>query len=174
MKRLSISISILLILTSINIIGCGSNTEKNKDGIKKDQEVNQNKEKVEKTNNIQRENVIGTSDKNFKDITTAKPMKVNKDVAGNFRVTTVATTENILEYAKSYYENNFTNDGEIHMIVNFTLNTTTTISRVFDMISVTIKERIDKEEHDAKVLGSGQVLGEYFIYLDNGDIEKVN
>lgn len=192
MRRSLISI---LLITSIGIVGCGTNPEINTEDIKSSQEVNQKnediksnqevnkknkekgeekvEEKVEETNNIKRENSIGTSNKKFKDITAAKPMKVRNDVTGNWRVTTITTNENILEYAKDYYENNFVNDNEIHMIVNFTLNTTTSISRVFDMISVTVKERIEKEEHDAKLLGSGKVLSEYFIYLDNGDIEKV-
>lgn len=34
-------------------------------------------------------------------------------------------------------------------------------------------EYVDKEEHDAKIMSSGMVLSEYYIYLDNGDIEKI-
>ena len=41
------------------------------------------------------------------------------------------------------------------------------------IISVTIHEYVDKEEHDANKLFSGMVLGDYWIYLDNGDIEKI-
>lgn len=44
---------------------------------------------------------------------------------------------------------------------------------MFGQLSVTIHEYVDDEEHDASVLGSGMVLGEYFVYLDNGDIENL-
>lgn len=41
------------------------------------------------------------------------------------------------------------------------------------MLDVTIYEYVDKEEHDAKKLFSGMLLTEYFVYIDNGDIEEV-
>ena len=48
------------------------------------------------------------------------------------------------------------------------------MSVLFDnILSVTIHEYVNKEELDAKKLFSGMVLGEYWIYLDNGDIEKI-
>lgn len=132
------------------------------------------KENVSTTPTINRENIIGTSNKDFKKISTSKPTKVRNDTTGNWKLSKIATTDDILEYAKSYYDNNFTSDDEIHAIVNFTLNTTTCVSTLFDnIISVTIHEYVDKEEHDANKLFSGMVLGDYWIYLDNGDIEKI-
>lgn len=123
---------------------------------------------------IKRENIIGTSNKDFKNISTSKPTKVRNDLTGNWKLSRIATTDNILEYTKSYYDKNFTNNDEIHAIVNFTLNTTACVSILFDsIINVTIHEYVDKEELDAKKLFSGMVLGEYWIYLDNGDIEKI-
>ena len=135
---------------------------------------NEAKENVSTTPTINRENIIGTSNKDFKKISTSKPTKVRNDTTGNWKLSKIATTDDILEYAKSYYDNNFTSDDEIHAIVNFTLNTTTCVSTLFDnIISVTIHEYVDKEEHDANKLFSGMVLGDYWIYLDNGDIEKI-
>ena len=132
------------------------------------------KENVSTTPTINRENIIGTSNKDFKKISTSKPTKVRNDTTGNWKLSKITTTDDILEYAKSYYDNNFTSDDEIHAIVNFTLNTTTCVSTLFDnIISVTIHEYVDKEEHDANKLFSGMVLGDYWIYLDNGDIEKI-
>lgn len=99
---------------------------------------------------------------------------MRNDKTGNWRLSRVATTENIVEYTKSYYENNFSDDKEIHAIVNFTLNTTTKVSKVLDnILSVTVHEYVDKEEHDANELFSGMVLADYFVYLDNGDIEEI-
>ena len=132
------------------------------------------KENIATTPTIKRENIIGTSNKDFKNISTSKPTKVRNDVTCNWKLSTIATTDNILEYAKNYYDNNFTSDDEIHAIVNFTLNTTACVSSLFDnIINVTIHEYVDKEELDANKLFSGMVLGDYWIYLDNGDIEKI-
>ena len=140
----------------------------------KAKEETEAKENVSTTPTIKRENIIGTSNKDFKKISTSKPTKVRNDTTGNWKLSKIATTDDILEYAKSYYDNNFTSDDEIHAIVNFTLNTTTCVSTLFDnIISVTIHEYVDKEEHDANKLFSGMVLGDYWIYLDNGDIEKI-
>ncbi len=140
----------------------------------KAKEETEAKENVSTTPTINKENIIGTSNKDFKKISTSKPTKVRNDTTGNWKLSKIATTDDILEYAKSYYDNNFTSDDEIHAIVNFTLNTTTCVSTLFDnIISVTIHEYVDKEEHDANKLFSGMVLGDYWIYLDNGDIEKI-
>lgn len=143
-------------------------TIETQDNISKDESNNTN------VTTIQRENIIGTSNKNYKDIDTSKPSSVRNDKTGNWRLSTVATTKNIVEYTKSYYENNFSDDKEIHAIVNFTLNTTTKVSKVLDnILSVTVHEYVDKEEHDANELFSGMVLADYFVYLDNGDIEEI-
>ena len=140
----------------------------------KAKEETEAKENVSTTPTINRENIIGTSNKDFKKISTSKPTKVRNDTTGNWKLSKITTTDDILEYAKNYYDNNFTSDDEIHAIVNFTLNTTTCVSTLFDnIISVTIHEYVDKEEHDANKLFSGMVLGDYWIYLDNGDIEKI-
>ena len=140
----------------------------------KAKEETEAKENVSTTPTINRENIIGTSNKDFKKISISKPTKVRNDTTGNWKLSKITTTDDILEYAKSYYDNNFTSDDEIHAIVNFTLNTTTCVSTLFDnIISVTIHEYVDKEEHDANKLFSGMVLGDYWIYLDNGDIEKI-
>ena len=143
-------------------------TIETQDNISNDESNNQNEIDSNDTNvtTIQRENIIGTSNKNYKDIDTSKPNSVRNDKTGNWRLSTVATTENIVEYTKSYYENNFSDDKEIHAIVNFTLNTTTKVSKVLDnILSVTVHEYVDKEEHDANELFSGMVLADYFVFL---------
>lgn len=138
---------------------------KEEDKIKKDEPKNEI---------LKRENIIGTSNKNFKNIEMSKPTPVRNDKTGNWKISKVTTNEDILEYAKSYYYNNFDTDKEMHVIINFTLNTTTKISKLFDnVITVTTHEYVDNEEHDANKLFSGMVLGEYWIYLDNGDVEKI-
>lgn len=140
---------------------------------KRNEEKSKNEEQ-QNTEQIERKNIIGTSNKDFRNISDSSPREVLNDKTGKWKLSRISSTENILEYAKSYYKSNFNNDKEIHAIVNFTLNKTVKISKLFDnVISVTIHEYIDKEELDANKLFSGNVLGEYWIYLDNGDIEEI-
>lgn len=121
-----------------------------------------------------RESSVGTSDGNID--TLAKNLTVldvHNDATGNWRYITIAEDTDFLEYALSYYNTYFEDDKEIHAVVNFTNNTTTKISVVSNMLDVTIHEYVDKEELNADLLFSGSVYSEYFIYKDNGDIEKV-
>lgn len=172
---------VLLAFVSFLIQGFTNSPEGNISNENKEQSTIETQDNIsnDESNNtnvttIQRENIIGTSNKNYKDIDTSKPSSVRNDKTGNWRLSTVATTENIVEYTKSYYKNNFSDDKEIHAIVNFTLNTTTKVSKVLDnILSVRVHEYVDKEEHDANELFSGMVLADYFVYLDNGDIEEI-
>lgn len=77
------------------------------------------------------------------------------------------------EYALDYYKQYFTDDSEIHFIVNFNYNTTTKIMVMGGDLDVTVQEYVAKEEHDAKMLGSGTVLAEYFVNIETGELEKV-
>ncbi|MDE6914235.1 MAG: hypothetical protein K2P35_11175, partial [Lachnospiraceae bacterium] len=47
------------------------------------------------------------------------------DTTGNWRLARIAEDINIEEYAVDYYNNYFQADSEIHIIINFNLNTTT-------------------------------------------------
>ena len=121
-----------------------------------------------------REGMYGISDKNIKDVDAHFSVSnAFNDVTGRWRVSAIAEPILIEEYALSYYENYFSDDNEVHVIVNFTYNTSTTITCLGSIMDVTIHEYVDKEEHDAKKMSSGMVLSEYYIYLDNGDIEQI-
>ncbi|QAS61689.1 hypothetical protein [Clostridium septicum] len=50
---------------------------------------------------IKRENIIGTSNKEYKDLETSKPNTVRNDRTGNWRLSRIATNENIVEYTKA-------------------------------------------------------------------------
>lgn len=140
---------------------------------KKETEVEKKDEVNKEIEQLPRENIIGTSNKNFKELSNQKPRNVRNDTTGNWRITTIANNCDIKDYALSYYNENFGNDSEIHAIVNFTNNTTTKISNMGNFIEVVVLQRIDKEEHDAKKLFGGMKLAHYWIYKNNGEIEKV-
>ena len=79
----------------------------------------------------------------------------------------------IIFILNTYYNNYFKADNEIHIIVNFTLNTTTRISVMGNLLDVAIMEYVDKEEHDAALACSGMLLAEYHVNIKNGEIEKI-
>lgn len=96
------------------------------------------------------------------------------DTTGNWRLARIAEDIKIEEYALDYYNNYFESDDEIHIIINFTLNTTTRIAVMENLLDVSIMEYVDKEEHDAKLACSGMLLAEYYINIESGEIEKIN
>src|SRR5699024_6903134 len=118
-----------------------------------------------------KENIIGKSDKNFKDASKVKPSKVRNDNTGNWKLTKIAESIDIEDYALSYSDLHM-NDGEVHFIVNFNYNTTTTLNKMNDLLYVDIHEYEKKEEHDASTLGNGMLLKSYVIYPD-GDIQEI-
>lgn len=138
--------------------------------------LNDKKEDIkEKENKIEkRENLIGKSDKDFSGISTSASINVPNDKTGNWRIVKVSTPEDIVYYAKSYADKNIKNSNEIHGIVNTETNTTIALSKMTDnILTVTVHKYTDGEELDANKLFGGEVINEYWIYMDNGDIEKI-
>lgn len=99
--------------------------------------------------------------------------KINNDVTGNWRISSIAEPIVMSDYAVEYYKQFFENNNEIHAIVNFNNNTTTQISTLGaidpDIIDVTTYEYVKGEEHDAKKLFSGQKLTEHFYNVNTGE-----
>ena len=57
--------------------------------------------------------------------------------------------------------------SQVHAIVNFTRNTTTSIKKYGNIIYVDIYDYVKGEEHDANRLFTGTLLQQYFVYIDN-------
>lgn len=114
--------------------------------------------------------IIGKSDKDFTEVTNAKPRDVRNDKTGKWKVTKIAENIQTEEYARSYADE-YMKDDEVHFIVNFNYNTTTWLKEIGGLLHVEVREYEDKEEHDASKLGNGMVLKGYIIYPD-GDIEE--
>lgn len=117
--------------------------------------------------------IVGVSDKDVNDLDVTFRDSIREDSTGNWRLAMASTSEDFLSYAASYYENYFKSDDETHFFINTTLGTTASISKMADMLCITIYEHVDGEEHSANNLPEGMSLGQYWIYLDNGDIEKI-
>lgn len=132
------------------------------------------KKPTKKKTKSHRKGMYGISNQDIHDVdATFRADKVRNDSTGNWRISVIANNIDMLKYALSYYKWKFLDDDEIHAIVNFNYNTTTKISVMGNMLDVTVHEYVDGEEHDANLLFGGMLLNEYFVYLDNGDIEKV-
>ena len=64
--------------------------------------------------------------------------KVRNDSTGNWRISLIAENIDMSEYALDYYKQYFTDDSEIHFIVNFNYNTTTKIMVVGGQLDVVV------------------------------------
>ena len=117
--------------------------------------------------------IVGVSDKNISDLDVTFTDTVRDDTTGNWRLAMASTSEDFLSYAASYYEKYFKSDDETHFFINTTLGTTTSISKMGDILCISVYEHVDGEEHSANNLPEGMNLGQYWVYLDNGDIEKI-
>lgn len=98
--------------------------------------------------------------------------KMNNDATGNFRYCMTTDKKHIEDYALDYYKK-YMKSSEIHYIVNFTYNITVCITDLGDRLDLTVTQYVSKEEHDATTIGSGTLLSEFHVYLDNGDIEQI-
>lgn len=99
---------------------------------------------------------------------------VINDTTGNWRELIVYSSKSIdKDLAVSYSNAYFESDQEVHIIVNLYLKTTTVINKHDNILFVRCHEYQDKEEHDAKKLAGGIVLGEFMINLDTGETEKL-
>lgn len=98
---------------------------------------------------------------------------VRNDKTGNWRISLIAENIEMQNCALDYYKHYFKDDKEIHAIVNFNYNTTTKISVVGNKLDVSVFEYVKKEEHDANLLFSGQLLKEYLVDKETGAVEKV-
>ncbi len=118
------------------------------------------------------ENIVGISDKSLSGIRFAVN-KVQNDVTGNWKISTINEDIDIEYYAAAYAKLYIHNKSQVHAIVNFTRNTTTSIKKDGNIIYVDIYDYVNGEEFDADLLFTGTLLQQYFVYVDNGDIEKI-
>lgn len=99
---------------------------------------------------------------------------VPNDVTGNWRFATVSEGVDMTQYAVEYYKQCFGSDSEIHFIIDDNSGTTTKLAYMFGNIDVLVKEHVKDEEFDAKTLGNGATLAEYFVDVETGEVEKVS
>lgn len=94
---------------------------------------------------------------------------VRNDVTGNWRLSASSSSIPVSDCALEYYNDMFASDDEIHAVWNATLGTTTCIKVMSGLLFVDTYEYVDGEEHDAKLLFSGDLLTSEIIDLNTGE-----
>ena len=95
------------------------------------------------------------------------------DPTGTWRKVPTASSESVEDYAVEYASlfMDPADKNAIHWIINYTNKTTSMLKyESDDTLLVRTTEYVDKEEHDASILGKGTPLSETVISLDTGDI----
>lgn len=94
---------------------------------------------------------------------------VRGDNTGKWRKVVVyngtPTEDYAVDYAKAYM-----NDGDIHYIINLGLKTTTMLrTSSLGILDTKTTEYVDKEEHDASIIGEGLLLSEKSFNMETGE-----
>lgn len=100
--------------------------------------------------------------------------KVRNDTTENWRMLVCYSSENMKDHIVDYYNAYAESDNEVHFIVNLYLKTTTVINNFGGELYVDVHEYVDKEEHDAKILGGGMLLESYTVNLSSGKISEIS
>ena len=98
---------------------------------------------------------------------------IRNDETGGWTIESINSAEanDPSQWAYDYYRAFWEEPNTVKWIVNVANNTTTSINVPSDggLITVTQHDYVNKEEHDAKILGSGTVLGEWLMYMDENE-----
>lgn len=150
---------LIILLGIILLTGCGNDKSVKDGSVELDTAIDE------------REFTIGKSDKDFIEVTDKEPTKVRNDSTEKWKMLKISESVELEPYILSYNKLYMQDDSTApHIIVNFTYKITIMLNDFGSYVSVRVHEYVDKEEHDAKTLGSGLELAEYNIYKDNGDI----
>lgn len=172
MKKIIVALLTVTMFASL-VTGCGSsttNTSKEETQKETVATTEAESETTEAETEAPTEETSEYADYLKKDIGILFYSSVRNDTTGNWRNAICSTATTIDEYAYAYYKTYFTADNELHFISNLGLKTTSKLQVSGTALQVTTYEYVDKEEHDAKILGSGMKLDEFAIDLETGEI----
>ena len=158
-KRLWFIVAVIIFIT-LGLLGAFDEDEQ--------QTKENNAEEVteeENNSNETNENEEKSTDTGF-----GKATSVRNDATGKWKK--VVTSKRFEPEDAIEYEEKHMNEGEVHFIVSFATNTTTSIRKDNEIIYLNVTEYEDKEEHDAKKLGSGMLLGEFQI--KDGEVIEID
>ena len=171
MNIAKIPVIVITVAMAISLVGCGSNTANNarsSDAVSSDA--------------IERSSSSATADNvdNPRDALNDKLggatfyKAVHNDKTGNWRELVYHSSDEVQDFASEYYSAYFESDDEIHSVVNLQEKTTACLSVFGDDILIDVHEYVDKEEHDATILFSGDLLAQYSVNKSTGEIEQLS
>lgn len=180
MKLKIISLGLLSILTLGACIGCSDASDiKQADEKGNDLEIekqvnNKSNTDFNKEPSSPRKNLIGKSDKPFKDFyneigVEPKPLG---DEKANIYLSQVVGSGDMIFHLLDYY-NQYMNVGGHNFIINNADDTLTSISDMGEILVIEVKRYVIGEENDLDMFNKGETLHNYFIYKENGDIDDV-
>lgn len=163
---------IVLLALALGLTACGGSASSTASSVASSAPASSVSESVAESTSAAPESAVGAEASPLDGIKFSVS-KVRNDNTGNWRISLIAENIDMSECALDYYKQYFTDDSEIHFIVNFNYNTTTKIMNMGGQLDVTVQDYVSKEEHDANVLGSGTVLAEYSVDKETGEIEQI-
>ena len=117
--------------------------------------------------------IVGISDKDIDELSPVFYSKVPNDKTNSWKCLVVNSTMNITEYALSAYKKYY-NGAKLLVIENpYTKESAAITGYSSSFIDVTVYKYVDKEENDAVKMLTGGAKANYWVYTDNGDIEKI-
>lgn len=161
---------VLITAIAFSVAGCGDKEEPKKEATAAATSVAVSAK--EAPHRVGKE-FIGISDKNIEDLDIIFHSSVRNDATGKWRLARCGTSADFNLYAKSYKNKYFKSSDEVHVFINFADKKTIAIKNLGAFLDLTVHEYVKGEEHDAKKLAGGRVYDHYFVYLDNGDIERI-
>ncbi|MBD5143070.1 MAG: hypothetical protein HDT22_05585 [Ruminococcus sp.] len=120
-----------------------------------------------------RENAIGVSDKDIESLNPVFYDKVENDVTGDWKCLVVDANGSMPEYVLSAY-NKYGKKAKVFVIEDTTGKQAIKASISENVLNIEIHQYVNQEEQDAKLMLSGDLLAEYWIYTDNGDVMDKN
>lgn len=97
---------------------------------------------------------------------------VRGDKTGTWRMLRYSAGVNFADYAADYYAAYFESDDEVHAVVDLT-HATYMITYSYGILNIAQHAYVDGEEHDAALLGSGDLIAQYTVDLSTGAVEKL-
>ena len=99
---------------------------------------------------------------------------MENDVTGEWRVALTSTPHPVSDYIEYYYKTYVKPDDMVHVIVNFTLKTTTLLRSIntgFPYFEIATYEYADGDEHDAKQCPGGISYGSQIAFTDTWEVQ---
>ena len=87
-----------------------------------------------------------------------------------YKIAEISSDAAVPDYALNYYNTCFEEGDKIHWLINKKTNQTILFSDADGAVLIDSFESIEGEKDDPKLLGTGQIIGTWFMYPETGEI----